>query len=219
MFAGIVNLCASQLDDDQAGFGWINPYLYQNPDLFFDIIGDNNSNDQNGGSCPPPPVNEICPAANFIAKAYLTYDGSLGETVFVDIQTTGTSFVSRTVAKDESIAFGFDVTITDSAATPSTLDNFKDVSIIVSDLDPDQGGSTIISKTMSTSCPGSWTIGSTIVSGFVLNGFLNYDLDLPFTPVANVEANGKFFGFEATDGWVSKRVIEKEDARKCTRNI
>jgi hypothetical protein len=199
----------------------INPLLYKNQDIFFDIIGGDNSRNAASRECPDPipPVIETCPAGDTIAKAYLTYDGSLGETVFVDIQTTGTSFVSRTVAKDESIAFGFDVTITDSAATPSTLDNFKDVSIIVSDLDPDQGGSTIISKTMSTSCPGSWTIGSTIVSGFVLNGFLNYDLDLPFTPVANVEANGKFFGFEATDGWVSKRVIEKEDARKCTRNI
>jgi len=42
IFAGIVNLCASQLPEGQAGFGWINPTLYKNQDIFFDIKRGNN---------------------------------------------------------------------------------------------------------------------------------------------------------------------------------
>jgi hypothetical protein len=212
-------LCASQLGDDQAGFGWINPRLYQNPGLFFDIIGDSNSNNAVGKSCPStlPPVNETCPAENSIAKAYLTYDRSLGGTIFVDIKTktTDVPFVLRTIKTNESISFGFDDTF--DSDFNFTFENFKEVSIIVSNLDPDQGGSTIIiSETLSTSCPGPWTIGSTIASGFVLNGFLNYDIDTGTESNIN-EANGKFFGFEATEGWVSKKYTIKDD--NCTTKM
>jgi hypothetical protein len=182
----------------------INPLLYNNQGLFFDIIGENNSE----GDCPLPPVVDTCPAGDTIAKGYLTYDGSLGETVFVDIQTTGTTFVHRTVSKDESISFGFDFTL----EVPDF--NLTEITIIVSNLDPDQGGSTVISKTLSTSCPGPWTIGSTIASVFVLNGFLYYDDEFAIQPV-NINADGFFFGFGATSGWVRIEVTNKED--NCTK--
>jgi hypothetical protein len=111
--------------------------------------------------------------------SYWGREGSrLVSTIFVDIttKTTDVPFVSRTIKTNESISFGFDDTL--DSGFNFTFDNLKEVSIIVSNLDPDQGGSTIItSKTLSTSCPGPWTIGSTIASGFVLNGFLNYDID------------------------------------------
>jgi len=42
IFAGMVNLCASQLPLNVSGFGWINPTLYKANDLFFDIKGQNN---------------------------------------------------------------------------------------------------------------------------------------------------------------------------------
>jgi hypothetical protein len=89
-----------------------------------------------------------------------------------------------------------------------------EITIIVSNSDPDQGGSTVISKTLSTSCPGPWTIGSTIASVFVLNGFLYYDDEFAIQPV-RINANGKFFGFEATSGWVRIEVTKKED--NCTK--
>jgi hypothetical protein len=143
--------------------------------------------------------------------------GLLERQIFVDIKTSkaaDTTFVSRTMKTNGSISFGFDDTAT--SGFNFTFDNLKEVSIIVSDSDPDQGGSTIISETLFTSCPGPWTIGSTIASGFVLNGFLNYDIDTTGTN-KNVEANGKFLGFEATEGWVSKRYTKKDD--NCTTKM
>jgi hypothetical protein len=197
----------------------INPLLYKNQDIFFDIIGGDNSRNAASRECPDPipPVIETCPAGDTIAKAYLTYDGSLGETVFVDIQTTGTTFVSGLVKKDDAISFGFDVT-NKKSDFDFAFKNLKEVSIIVSNSDPDEGGVTIITETLSTSCPGPWTIGSTIASGsgLVLNGFLNYDNEFDSQSV-NIKADKKFFGFKATSGWVRIEVIEKED--NCTKKM
>jgi hypothetical protein len=50
-----------------------------------------------------------------------------------------------------------------------------------------------------------------------LNGFLNYDTDTGTESNTNVEANGKFFGFEAMEGWVSKRYAIKDD--NCTTKM
>ena len=55
IFAGIVNLCASQLPDDVAGFGWINPLLYKNQEIFSDIVGGNNQYNEDNTPCPDPP--------------------------------------------------------------------------------------------------------------------------------------------------------------------
>jgi hypothetical protein len=185
----------------------INPLLYKNQDIFFDIIGGDNSRNAASRECPDPipPVIETCPAGDTIAKAYLTYDGSLGETVFADIQTTDVTFVRRTVTKGESISFGFDISIRLEEFN-FAFNNLKEVSIIVSNSDPDKGGTTIINETLSTSCTGPYNTGSTIASGFVLDGFLSYkrnDDTGKFTfGSINIKANGGFFGFEATTGWV-----------------
>jgi hypothetical protein len=40
----------------------INPLLYNNQGIFFDIIGDNNSE----GDCPVPPVVDTCPAGDTV---------------------------------------------------------------------------------------------------------------------------------------------------------
>ena len=130
-----------------------------------------------------------------IAKANLTFDGSLNETVFVDIQTTGTSFVRRTVAKCESIAFGFDIRARLEKLNFAFNYNLKEISIIVSNSDPDQGGITIVNRTLPTSCTGPYyTIGSTLAFGFVLNGFLSYkkidDADTFTIKPINIKANG-----------------------------
>jgi hypothetical protein len=115
------------------------------------------------------------------------------------------TFVRRTVAKGESISFGFDIKrrLTEFNFA---FNNLKEVSIIVSNSDPDQGGTTIINETLSTSYTGPYTIGSTIASGFILNGFPNYkkddDTGLFSLGLINIKANGGFFGFEATAGWV-----------------
>jgi len=115
IFAGIVNLCASQLPDDEVGFGWINHRLYQNsnnPEIFYDIVGGNNQYQTTGETCPPSTFTATCPINN-VLKAFLRYDGSFGETVFVSIvQDDGSpnpaTFVNRNVSSGESISFGFD---------------------------------------------------------------------------------------------------------------
>merc|ERR1712161_56743 len=177
LFAGIVNLCASQLPPDQVGFGWINPILYKNEGIFYDIVGQNNSGVFPGGASGHNFVERgtSCSDGNMIARGYLTYDGSLGDTVFVIINSKDNIFVTKTVAKDESIAFGFDITNTFEGFN-GTFNNFKEVSIIISDSDPNDDGSTLFNVTLSTVCPGLWTIGSEIISdsGFVLNGFIRY---------------------------------------------
>ena len=56
IFAGIVNLCASQLPVNHVGgFGWLNPTLYMHSkEIFFDIIGGNNQYSELGTQCPGP---------------------------------------------------------------------------------------------------------------------------------------------------------------------
>merc|ERR1712238_482440 len=59
--------------------------------------------------------------------------------------------------------------------------------------------------TLSTVCPGLWTIGSEIISdsGFVLNGFIRYIRynDYYSSWLETVNITEYFFGFEATKGW------------------
>jgi len=206
LFAGIVNLCASQLPPDQVGFGWINPILYKNEGIFYDIVGQNNSGVFPGGASGHNFVERgtSCSDGNMIARGYLTYDGSLGDTVFVIINSKDNIFVTKTVAKDESIAFGFDITNTFEGFN-GTFNNFKEVSIIISDSDPNDDGSTLFNVTLSTVCPGLWTIGSEIISdsGFVLNGFIRYIRynDYYSSWLETVNITEYFFGFEATKGW------------------
>ena len=110
-----------------------------------------------------------------IARGYLTYDGSLGDTVFVVINSKDNIFVTKTVAKGESIAFGFDIT-NSAEGYNGTFNNFKEVSITISDSDPNDDGSILLDVILSTVCSGLWTIGSEIISdsGFLLNGFIIY---------------------------------------------
>jgi len=207
MFAGIVNLCASQLPPDQVGFGWINPSLYKNEGIFYDIVGQNNSGDVDG--TPSPSSNNFvesgsCSGENKIARGYLTYDGSLGDKVFVVIKSKDNIFVTKTVKKGESIAFGFDIT-KDAEDYNGTFNNFKKVSITISNSDPNDGGSTLHNKTLSTACSEVWTIGSEIISksGFKLNGFIIYEVinDNYFFALRTIKLTDSFFGFEATKGW------------------
>ena len=61
--------------------------------------------------------------------------------------------------KDESIAFGFDINT--DGVFDYVIKNFTEVSIAIYDSEPDDGDSTFLnSVTLSTSCPGPWTIGS-----------------------------------------------------------
>jgi len=200
IFAGIVNLCASQLPDDEVGFGWINPMLYQsssNPEIFFDVIGDNNQYQSFGEECPPPPTVATCPTNN-ILYAYLTYDGSHGDSVFVTIESNDgdpnpTTFVNRIVTSGESISFGFNLIATFVEFPFSEFVRFK-----ISTLEPVQ---TIkINESLSTACPGPWSIGNSPVPGFVLDGFIYENDGQLFTEVF-VDALEFFFGFQATPGW------------------
>jgi len=226
MFAGIVNLCASQLPPDQVGFGWINPQLYlpQNQDLFYDIKRGNNqiSAGNPAESCPrydsfDPEKGDLCENYKFditkIVNAYLRYDGykEVGDKVFIKIyeeysDKTQVVFVSRMVTKDELISFGYDHTQRDKRP----LDF---ITIEFFDSDPDQGGSQLLYRRVPLSCSGTprrWTINELLTPGLVLKGILahrdepdkeNFSYKLFFDTFASREHRTKIFGFEATSGW------------------
>ena len=208
----MVNLCASQLPEGKTGFGWINPSLYKNGGIFYDIIGGNNYH-----SCVPDIVStgNNCSAGFNVLKAYLTYNGSLGDTVFVVIKNTHSTFVTQTVHKDASIAFGFDInTGYNTEEFDFVIANFAEVKITIYDSDPDDGDTTVFlqSATLSTSCPGPWTIGSEIFldSGLVLIGrTINPNPNPKSLYSGVVISENTFFGFEATEGWVSVNNIQR----------
>jgi hypothetical protein len=211
LFAGIVNLCASQLDDDVAGFGWINPLLYQNPGLFFDIIGGNNQYfRQEGGpsgvrsqSCPISPTVETCPVDATILVAYLNYDGFFGEEILLEADciingTNTAAYIDRTITSGESFSVGPDVVLGDGN-TPCS-----EFALTFSD----NNGGVVKENKISTACPGPWTLNSELLTAFTIEGFLSTD-DLNDSVQGsslgpNITANGKYFGFEALVGWVSR---------------
>lgn len=217
MFAGIVNLCASQLPSDQFGFGWINPtlYLQKNQDLFHDIIGGNNQNnmDQPALSCPPYPSpgnsissgDDLCQKFNVTAilNAYLKYNGAYGDKVFITISSKTSDgddvFVSRNVTTGESISFGYDITY----SNPRPLSSSITINIM-SPIPGQAGNFPLHNATVSTSCPGPWTIDNTIAGGLVVKGVLaagEGEVKLLFDSSTSPKES---FGFEATPGWVRK---------------
>lgn len=200
MFAGMVNLCASQLPEDVTGFGWINPSLYNNGGIFYDIIRGNNYYP----CVPQVSSSSICLAPERLLKAHLLYTGSLGDTVFVVIKNTHSTFVRQAMSKNgPSIAFGFDIS---SRGYDFVTENFKEVSITIYDSDPDDGDSKVLlnNVTLSTSCPGPWTILNSITpnSGLLLIGRTVFVVaDNKVYTNTDVISEGGFFGFEATEGW------------------
>ena len=110
------------------------------------------------------PADASCPAEADLTVAYLRYDGTHGDSVFVVVECDGETFYDSTVEKGETIRIStrFDVCGEDG-----------EVEINVYDIDPEEKGSTLQETTVPTSCPGPWTLGAAIAPGFTLDAFVD----------------------------------------------
>jgi hypothetical protein len=108
------------------------------------------------------PKSATCPASAELLVAYLKYDGSLGETVFVEIVCDkSTTFIDRPVVAGETVPFR------------TRANSCAEVSFIISDGDPEDGGTNLAEETVTTECPGPWTLGNTIAGAFTLDAYID----------------------------------------------
>lgn len=108
------------------------------------------------------PNSLTCPATSDLLVAYLRYDGSFGDDAFLEIVCgEETAYIDRMIKSGETIEFN-----TRANACP-------EVNIILYDRDPNLGGSILASQTVSTSCPGPWTLGTKIAQAMVLDGYID----------------------------------------------
>ena len=109
------------------------------------------------------PMSDTCPENEVIYIAFLEYDGSLGESVFV-VPTCGdkNEFTARTISQGEiyelntrASDFCDEVDFTIYSADPLVISDAEELG----------------SSTISVPCPGPWTIGNQIAPGLVLRAF------------------------------------------------
>jgi hypothetical protein len=106
---------------------------------------------------------DTCAAGAILNAAYLRYDGSLGDSVFVVVDCDGETFYDSMVARDETIRI----------STRFDVCEDGEVEVNVYDMDPEDKGTTLQESVISTMCPGPWTLGATIVPGFTLDAFVD----------------------------------------------
>ena len=99
-----------------------------------------------------------CPATTELLAAFLVYDGSLGDSVFVNPVCGKNEFFGRFVNTGEHVELN------------TRAKDFceGEVTINIYDADPLEGGSLLQSQGAAIACPGPWTIGNTIAPGFTL---------------------------------------------------
>jgi hypothetical protein len=104
-------------------------------------------------------VQATCPATERILIAYLEYDGSLGDSVFV-VPTCGKNeYKTITVLKGEIYEFS---TRASDVCTEVTFTLYESGDLL------GNNGVFISSTDVSIPCPGPWTIGNQVVPGFTL---------------------------------------------------
>jgi len=127
------------------------------------------------------PTTETCPVGAELLVAYLKYDGSLGDTVFVELVCDkSTTYIDKPIVSGETLAFR------------TRANSCEEVSFIISDSDPDLGGSNLAEETVATACPGPWTLGNKIASAFVLDAFIDTEDDGATFTVNVLEAEVEF---------------------------
>jgi len=145
------------------------------------------------------PTSETCPEDAELLVAYLKYDGSLGDNVFVELVCDeSTTYIDKTYSTGEVIAFR------------TRANACAELAIIVSDSDPDNGGSNLSSETLSTACPGPWTIGSTIGNAFMLEAFIDTEDDGATFAVNVLEAEVEFSYTAENSGQFPLTVVSGE---------
>jgi len=127
------------------------------------------------------PKTETCPSGAELLVAYLKYDGSLGDTVFVELVCDeSTTYIDRLVVAGETFAFR------------TRANSCAQVSFLISSSDPDNGGSTLAEETITTACPGPWTLGNKIAGSMVLDAFIDTQDDGATFEVSVLEAEVEF---------------------------
>ncbi|OEU12954.1 hypothetical protein FRACYDRAFT_262781 [Fragilariopsis cylindrus CCMP1102] len=107
-----------------------------------------------------------CTAIMNTFGAYLKYDGSLGDVVFVEvICDKSTTYIDRPIAAGETFPFR------------TRANSCEEVTFVISDADPDIDGNNLAEETVSTLCPGPWTLGATIAGAFVLDAYIDTEDD------------------------------------------
>jgi len=108
-------------------------------------------------------VSTSCPATEELLAAFLIYDGSLGDTVFINPMCGKNEFPSKFVSTGEY--FEMNTRASDFCEGA--------VTISIYDSDPLQGGKELASQDAEIACPGPWTIGNTVAPGLTLSHFLS----------------------------------------------
>jgi len=108
------------------------------------------------------PAGETCPDDAELLVAYLKYDGSLGDSIFLEIVCDkSTTYIDRVIEQDETFQFR------------TRSNSCEEVEFIVYTSDPNIDGSFLQQNTVSTSCPGPWTLGARIADVFSLDAFVD----------------------------------------------
>lgn len=105
---------------------------------------------------------DTCPASAELLSAYLKNTGP--SEVFMIVGCGKSEFFARGVPAGESVEF---------RARASDPCEGEDAVFSTYTSDPELGGSEIASTSATTSCPGPWTLGNEIVSGFTLESYVS----------------------------------------------
>jgi len=125
------------------------------------------------------PISETCPATSELLVAFLQYDGSQGQSVFVIPTCDKSEYFAKEIQTGEVFEF-----------RSRASDTCEEVLFTVYSSDPDLGGSEIGAQTAAIACPGPWTIGNTIAPGITLAYY------------ASTEDNGITFDFNTLEAEV-----------------
>lgn len=134
------------------------------------------------------PPGDSCPVGAELLVAYLNYDGSQGDSIFVEVTCDKSAYIEQTVQAGETIAFR------------TRANSCEEVTFSVYSSNPDTGGSSISSTSVSTRCPdGPWTLGATVAEVFVLEAFIDTEDDgaTPRIYVGEVEVELNFIAENA----------------------
>jgi len=112
------------------------------------------------------PLGESCPQDAELLVAYLKYDGSLGDSIFLEIVCDkSTTYIDRIITSGETFTFR------------TRSNSCDEVSFLVYTSDPDFGGTLLSTTFVETACPGPWILGATIAGVFALDAFIDTDND------------------------------------------
>lgn len=156
------------------------------------------------------PDTESCSEDAELLVAFLKYDGSLGESVFLEVVCDkSTTYIDRTIQSDETFLFR------------TRSNSCEEVDFIVYSSDPNIDGSFLQQSTVSTLCPGPWTLGTSIAGIFTVDAFVDtkddgitFELHIDEVEVQldYIAANNGQFPLSVVSGEVSDIIERADDA-------